>query len=132
MTTSPVEKSMVKKIERLVQSGRREVQSITGYIEELRKEAVEAIDEEDVRKKSAFFKALSDPTRIRMLELLHRRGELCVCEIMAALNLTQPTTSHHLGILEKAGLVRGRKEGRWMFYSLLDEELWKRLSNLAK
>jgi ArsR family transcriptional regulator len=44
--------------------------------------------------------------------------ELCSCELMAALELTQPTTPHHLGILERAGLLTSRKNGEWVFYKI--------------
>ena len=63
------------------------------------------------------FKALGDESRLSILRLLQKR-EMCVCEIMIALEMTQPTASHHLGILERAGLVRERRDGRWVFYSI--------------
>jgi len=47
--------------------------------------------------------------------------EMCVCEVMVALDLTQPTASHHLRILENVALVKDRKDGKWVFYSLKDE-----------
>lgn len=72
--------------------------------------------------KAKFFKALADTTRLRILGLLTFR-EMCVCEIMIALNLTQPTASHHLRILENVGLLRDRKVGKWVFYSLADPAL---------
>jgi ArsR family transcriptional regulator len=62
-------------------------------------------------------KALANPTRLEILNLLQIR-EMCVCEIMVALELTQPTASHHLNILENVGVIKDRKEGRWVFYSL--------------
>jgi ArsR family transcriptional regulator, arsenate/arsenite/antimonite-responsive transcriptional repressor len=65
-------------------------------------------------------KALSDPGRIKVLKML-QEGELCVCEIQAALGLAQPTVSKHLRILEEAGLIRGRKQGVWIYYSLETE-----------
>jgi len=65
---------------------------------------------------AAFF-GLADTTRLKILKLLGNE-ELCACEVMAALDLTQPTTSHHLGILERSGLVASRKEGKWVFYRL--------------
>ena len=74
-------------------------------------------------------KALSDPNRVKLLKLLQKR-EMCVCEIMVALALTQPTASHHLGILENVGLVRGRKEGKWVFYSARDLETIKNIDRL--
>ena len=64
-------------------------------------------------------KALSDPNRVKILKMLQRR-ELCVCEIRAALEIAQPTVSSHLKVLEDADLVRSRKEGLWVIYSLAD------------
>jgi ArsR family transcriptional regulator len=49
---------------------------------------------------------------------------------MIALDLTQPTASHHLGILENAGLVKGRKEGKWVYYSITDQKLIKNMEKL--
>lgn len=65
-------------------------------------------------------KAISDPTRIRMLKLLEE-GELCVCEIMEILDLVQPTASKHLNILRVAGLVESRKDGTWSYYRLAEK-----------
>ena len=64
-------------------------------------------------------KALSDPNRVAVLKILEQ-GELCVCEIRHLLGLAQPTVSKHLKILEEAGLVRRRREGAWILYSLSD------------
>ena len=63
------------------------------------------------------FKALSDETRIRLLKLLQQR-ELCVCELMQVLNMTQSRVSRNLGILKDAGLVKDRRDGLWVHYSL--------------
>ena len=62
------------------------------------------------------FRALGDPTRVRMLNLLLRNRELCVCDLQANFDLSQPTVSHHLGILRKAGLVASEVRGRWAWY----------------
>ncbi len=62
-------------------------------------------------------KALSDPNRAGVLKILER-GELCVCEIQHVLGLAQPTVSKHMKILEDAGLVRRRRQGTWILYSL--------------
>ena len=62
------------------------------------------------------FKALSDETRIRMLKLLQER-ELCVCEIMQAMRISQPRASRNLGVLKNAGLVNDRRDGLWVHYS---------------
>ena len=63
------------------------------------------------------FHALSDPLRLRVLELLQER-ELCVCELCAALNVSQSKLSFHLKTLKEAALVNPRQEGRWVYYSL--------------
>ncbi|TET39920.1 MAG: metalloregulator ArsR/SmtB family transcription factor [Dehalococcoidia bacterium] len=66
------------------------------------------------------FKALSDETRMRMLKLLSE-GELCVCEIMQAMEISQSRASRNLGILKEAGLLKDRRDGQWVHYSLNKE-----------
>jgi ArsR family transcriptional regulator len=67
-------------------------------------------------------KALADPTRLRMLNLLAEQSEaLCVCEITNQFTLHQPTISHHLRILREAGLIRGEKRGTWSYYEATAE-----------
>ena len=67
-------------------------------------------------------KALADETRLHMLDLLVRHGQaLCVCEITEQFDLSQPTISHHLRLLREAALIRGEKQGTWMYYSATDE-----------
>lgn len=63
------------------------------------------------------FRALSDPTRLRILNLL-KGGELCVCDLVDILEMPQPTVSRHLAYLRKTGLVLTRKEGHWNYYRL--------------
>jgi ArsR family transcriptional regulator len=63
-----------------------------------------------------FFRALADPTRLRCLMLLAAEGELCVCELTYALNLSQPMISRHLATLRRAGIVLDRREGLWIHY----------------
>jgi DNA-binding transcriptional ArsR family regulator len=77
------------------------------------------IDGEGSGSEADIFKAAADPCRIKILKLL-RDGELCVCEIMMALNRPQSTTSHHLSILKDAGLIKERKDGKWSRYRLSD------------
>ncbi|MBP7056564.1 MAG: winged helix-turn-helix transcriptional regulator [Candidatus Omnitrophica bacterium] len=64
----------------------------------------------------ALFKALSDPTRLRIMVLLAEK-ELCVCQIEDAMNLSQVKVSRHLNVLRHAGLVNSRREGLWAYYS---------------
>ena len=63
------------------------------------------------------FRALADPTRIRVLHLL-RRGPLCVGDIVSILGMAQPKVSRHLAYLRQAGLVENEKRGLWCFYRL--------------
>ena len=65
-----------------------------------------------------FYKALADETRLRSLLLIQREGELCVCELMAALDEIQPKISRHLAQLRRAGLVLDRRQGQWVYYRL--------------
>ena len=71
----------------------------------------------DERKTAIIFKAFCDENRIRILKML-KNGEKCACKILEELNVTQPTLSHHMKILCDSGIVVGRKEGKWMHYSI--------------
>ena len=66
------------------------------------------------------FKAFCDENRIRILKLL-QSGEKCACKMLEELNISQPTLSHHMKILCDSGIVAGRKEGKWMYYSISSE-----------
>ncbi len=76
------------------------------------------------------FKALSDETRLRIVKLLEN-GELCVCHIVAAVDMSQSKISFHLKILKEAGLVKDWREGKWMHYRLNESDLFKRLLFLS-
>ncbi|MFZ5997200.1 MAG: ArsR/SmtB family transcription factor [Nitrospirota bacterium] len=76
------------------------------------------------------FKALSDDTRLRILKLLEH-GELCVCDIVASLDMIQPKISFHLKILKEAGLIRDRKQGKWIHYSIDDSDMFNRFLILS-
>jgi ArsR family transcriptional regulator, arsenate/arsenite/antimonite-responsive transcriptional repressor len=78
----------------------------------------------------AGFKAFSDETRLRILALLEG-GERCVCEIVAALQMDQPRISFHLKVLKKAGILKERKEERWIRYSIRDDDMLVRFLLLA-
>ncbi|MER3524865.1 MAG: ArsR family transcriptional regulator [Ignavibacteria bacterium] len=67
---------------------------------------------------AAIFKALADEARLRILNLIFRTGELCVCDIEAITGFTQTKTSRHLAYLRNAGLVDTRQQGLWVLYSL--------------
>ncbi|MCX8021259.1 MAG: metalloregulator ArsR/SmtB family transcription factor [Syntrophorhabdaceae bacterium] len=72
------------------------------------------------------FRALADETRLRILKLLET-GELCVCDITAALDMVQPKVSFHLKVLKNAGLLRDKKCGKWMHYELDISHILKRI-----
>nr|WP_040378339.1 metalloregulator ArsR/SmtB family transcription factor [Dethiobacter alkaliphilus] len=83
--------------------------------------------------KVEIFKALADKNRLLILEMLSC-GELCACDLMDGLNLTQPTISHHMKILQQCKLVKGRKEGKWVHYSINQdrvEELQEFIKNVT-
>ena len=67
-------------------------------------------------------RALSDANRLQIVQLL-TGGEQCACKLLEHFQITQPTLSHHMRVLEECGLLRSRKEGRWTFYSLNCEVL---------
>ncbi len=69
------------------------------------------------KRAADIFKALCDENRIKILKML-RTGEKCACVILEDMNITQPTLSHHMKILCDSGIVKGRKEGKWIHYSI--------------
>ncbi|MCC0648693.1 ArsR/SmtB family transcription factor [Clostridioides sp. ZZV15-6598] len=68
------------------------------------------------------FKALSDETRLKILNILSG-NELCACDILDEVNITQPTLSYHMKILNSCGLVNSRKDGSWIKYTLKNEKI---------
>lgn len=76
----------------------------------------------DNKKMAAMFKAFCDENRLHILDLL-RDGERCACSILDEMQITQPTLSHHMKILCDSGVVVGRKEGKWMHYSISEDGL---------
>jgi len=78
-----------------------------------------------MREMLTIFKALSEETRLRIIKLL-QRGELCVCDIVAALDTIQPKVSFHLSVLKEAGLIKDRKQGKWVHYRIDDSDMFRR------
>lgn len=104
------------RLRRLVDSGLLGACRPSERVFQLKKRAKET-DDATLRRLRDVFSGLADETRLQMLKLIAEE-ELCACELMAALDLTQPTASHHLGILERSGLVESRREGKWIFFRL--------------
>ena len=71
------------------------------------------------------FKALGDPTRVRLLSLIaaHQGGEACICDLTEPVGLSQPTVSHHMKQLADAGLVTREQRGKWAYYRIVEEAL---------
>jgi ArsR family transcriptional regulator len=72
---------------------------------------------------AAAFKALADPTRVAIVNRLSTADEVCVCDLTAAFNLSQPTISHHLRILRSAGLIDVEPRGTWAYYRVVPEAI---------
>jgi ArsR family transcriptional regulator, arsenate/arsenite/antimonite-responsive transcriptional repressor len=83
-----------------------------------------------MKELTSIFKALSDETRLRIIKLLEH-GELCVCDVVAALDMVQPKVSFHLRTLKEAGILTGRKDGKWIHYRIDDTDIFKRLLILS-
>lgn len=71
----------------------------------------------DEKKTAMVFKAFCDENRIKILKLLVT-GEKCACKLLEEINVTQPTLSHHMKLLCESGVVIGRKDGKWTYYSI--------------
>lgn len=74
----------------------------------------------DTKKVALVFKAFGDENRVRIIQLLNS-GEKCACHLLNEMAITQPTLSHHMKILCDSGIVVGRKEGKWMHYSISEK-----------
>lgn len=100
-------------------------------IENLKEILSKIPSDESFEDMSDKFKAVSDPTRLKILYLL-QEGELCVCEIIMALEKPQSTISHHLNVLKNAGFIKGRKESVWIHYKLVNLEVVSLIEDLVK
>jgi ArsR family transcriptional regulator, arsenate/arsenite/antimonite-responsive transcriptional repressor len=81
------------------------------------------LDSAEAEELAERFRALADPTRVAIVNRLSGADELCVCDLTAAFDLSQPTVSHHLRILRDVGLVRATRRGTWAFYRLVPEAM---------
>ena len=75
--------------------------------------------EPDASELAQVFAALADPVRLRLLNLIATAGEVCSCDLLAPLDRSQPTVSHHTKVLADAGLITGEKRGRWVWWSIV-------------
>ncbi len=75
-----------------------------------------------MEKLTAIFKALSDRNRLRIVSALMKHEELCACQLTELIQVTGATASRHMGVLISSGLVNSRKEGRWVYYRIRQEQ----------
>ncbi|NMO97902.1 helix-turn-helix transcriptional regulator [Paenibacillus lemnae] len=83
----------------------------------------EQILEDDIVGMSDIFKALADPTRVKVAYMLDLGGELCVCDVAEVLGSSTATASHHLRTLKQKNIASSRKEGKNVYYSLKDDHI---------
>ena len=84
--------------------------------------AAPTLSDDEARATAEVFKALADPARVRILNMLATSGEpVCVCNLITPLGLSQPTVSHHLKKLTDAGLLEREQRGKWAYFSLKPE-----------
>jgi ArsR family transcriptional regulator, arsenate/arsenite/antimonite-responsive transcriptional repressor len=81
------------------------------------------LGESDAAELAQVFAALADPVRLRLLSLIAAAGEVCACDLLAPLDRSQPTVSHHTKVLADAGLIVGEKRGRWVWWSIVPARL---------
>ncbi|GAA5030414.1 metalloregulator ArsR/SmtB family transcription factor [Streptomyces siamensis] len=83
------------------------------------------LDEDQAAELAKIFKAMGDPARLRLLSMIASRagGEVCVCDLTPAFDLSQPTISHHLKLLRQAGLIDCERRGTWVYYWVLPATL---------
>jgi ArsR family transcriptional regulator len=94
--------------------------------------ASETLDEGEAEATAELFKALADPARVRIVNRLAQSDEaVCACEFPQFLRLSQPTASHHLSKLTRAGLLNREQRGKWAYFSL-DPEAAERLAGVVR
>jgi len=88
--------------------------------------AASTLSDEEAEATAELFKALGDPARVRLVNLLAQSdGEVCMCDLIEPVGLSQPTVSHHMKKLVDAGLVEREQRGKWAFFSLKREAVEK-------
>jgi ArsR family transcriptional regulator len=81
------------------------------------------LGDDDASQLASLLGALADPVRLKMFSMIAANGEVCSCDLEEPLGKSQPTVSHHTRILAAAGLIEGRKQGRWMMWRIVPEQL---------
>ena len=113
---------MQRRLEHLIRSDVCDAEDAQAHRHALTELAQTVAAPDAMARLSRYFKALADPKRLQILQLLNVR-DMCVCELALALDTSQPNLSHHLRILEAEGAVSRRKQGKWAFYALVTTPL---------
>ncbi len=121
-------KNINQRLKRLTETELCQAEVVDEYRNELLQLTANVADFETAKRNSKFFKALSDQKRLRIVKLLTVK-EMCICELMVCLDMTQPNLSHHVQILENVGIINRTKKGKWVYCSLADRKL---VDNLIK
>ena len=114
-------KNVNQRLKRLTETDLCNAEVPEEYRKELLQITEQVADLKTAKKQSKFFKALSDEKRVRIIKLLSTK-EMCVCELMICLDMTQPNLSHHIQILENAGIIKRTKKGKWVYCSLAENK----------
>ncbi|PZG56003.1 transcriptional regulator [Spongiactinospora gelatinilytica] len=87
--------------------------------------ARQRLNESEAAELAVLLKAVADPVRLRLLSMIgsHTGGEICVCDLTGAFDLTAPTISHHLKVLRTAGLIDGERRGTWVYYRIIPQQV---------
>lgn len=125
------EEELKNRLLELVKKGICAGEEVERYMEELKGLISVLYSYKEKQKLANFYKALADPTRINMVRIIGTRS-LAVCELTAILGISQPTVTHHLKILERAGIIRPRRKGRLTYYELMRKELPKEFEKILK
>jgi len=121
-------KNVNQRLKRLTETDQCKAEVADEYRKELLQLADDVADAKTAKKNCKRFKALSNEKRLRIVKLLKVK-EMCICELMICLEMTQPNLSHHIQILENADIVTRTKKGKWVYCSLANK---KQVENLIK
>ncbi|MCD6126583.1 MAG: helix-turn-helix transcriptional regulator [Thaumarchaeota archaeon] len=128
-----IPRNLRERIMRLMEFRNIRDKSVEQYVKELLSLSKNiAVEEEKLRRASKIFEALSDFENLKILMLLKKEKEMCVCELMMALNMKQPAVSYHLRLLRERRLVKSIRRGKWIFYSIADRKLLRAIEKVTE
>lgn len=102
-----------------------------GRVELIEIGATKPLSKDEAQQIASGLKALSEPVRVRLVDLVASNGEMCVCDLPGPLGIGQPTVSHHLKLLVQAGVLIREKRGRWAYYRVNEARLRELAASLT-